>query len=92
MRIDAMSEISQIYQANGKLKKVDSTKAMSRDSIQISDFGHDLQVARNAIAETSDVREDKVAEVKTAFENGTYSVSMSALADKLLNQSAEIKF
>lgn len=89
MRIDAMSEIMTIYQANGKMKKVESAKAMPRDSVQISDFGRDLQVAKEAIAATPDVREDKVNAIKTAMANGTYNVPMSALADKLLSQSEQ---
>ena len=87
MRIDAMSEIGQIYQANGKMKRVESTTAMSRDSLHISDFGHDLQVAKEAVANVPDVRKDKVAEVKAAIANGTYNVPMSAVADKLLAES-----
>ncbi|MCQ2537992.1 MAG: flagellar biosynthesis anti-sigma factor FlgM [Lachnospiraceae bacterium] len=89
MRIDAMSEIYSVYQANGKMKKVESAKAMPRDSVSISGFGRDLQVAKEAISATPDVREDKVNAIKTAMANGTYNVPMSALADKLLAQSEE---
>ncbi len=89
MRIEQMSEIMQIYQANGKMKKVESAKAMPRDSVHISDFGRDLQVAKEAIAATPDIREEKVNAIKTAMANGTYNVPMSALADKLLAQSEE---
>ena len=89
MRIDALSEISSIYQANGKMKKVGSTAAMTRDSVQISNFGRDLQVAKEAVAAEPDIRADKVNEIKTAMANGTYHVPMSAVADKLLQQSAD---
>ncbi len=89
MRIEAMSQISQVYQANGTFKKVEGTKGPQRDSVQISDFGRDLQVAKEAVAKTPDVREDKVAEIKSAIAAGTYNVPMSALADKLLAQSEE---
>ncbi|MCR5153436.1 MAG: flagellar biosynthesis anti-sigma factor FlgM [Lachnospiraceae bacterium] len=85
MRIDAMTEIGQIYQANGTKKKIGSTSAISRDSLEISDFGKDLQVARQAVAEAPDVREEKVQEIKTSIANGTYNVPMGAVADKLLN-------
>ncbi|MBR6359218.1 MAG: flagellar biosynthesis anti-sigma factor FlgM [Lachnospiraceae bacterium] len=89
MRIDALSEIGQIYQANGKMKKVGSTTAIKRDSVQISGFGRDLQVAKEAVAAESDIRTDKVNEIKTAMANGTYFVPMSAVADKLLQQSED---
>ncbi|MGN0507546.1 MAG: flagellar biosynthesis anti-sigma factor FlgM [Lachnospiraceae bacterium] len=85
MRIDAMAEISQIYQSNGTKRTTGTSKVASRDTVEISGFGKELQVAKKAIAQTPDVREDKVQELKTSMANGTYNVPMGALADKLLN-------
>lgn len=87
MRIDAMAEISQIYQANGTKKKAGAASSYSKDTVEISGFGKDLQVARQAVAKAEDVREDRVQEIKTSMANGTYNVPMGALADKLLNQA-----
>ena len=85
MRIDAMSEISQLYQANGTRKKTEKPSGYSRDSVEISSFGRDLQIAKQAVAQAEDVRTEKIQELKTGMANGTYNVPMSALADKLLN-------
>lgn len=85
MRIDAILEISQIYQANGMKKKIGRSTAVARDTVEISGFGRELQVAKQAIAQTEEVREDRVAELKASMANGTYNVPMGALADKLLN-------
>ena len=85
MRIDAMSEISQLYQSNGTRKKIGTTSVCKKDSVEISEFGKDLQVAKQAVAQTEDVRMDKVEELKARIANGTYNVPMGALADKLLS-------
>lgn len=85
MRIDAMAEISQIYQSNGTKRKMGTSTVASRDTVEISGFGRELQVAKKAIAQAPDVREDRVQELKTSMTNGTYNVPMGALADKLLN-------
>ena len=85
MRIDAMSEISQLYQANGTRKRTEKSTSYTKDSVEISGFGRELQIAKQAVAQTEDVREDKVQELKAQLANGTYNVPMSALADKLLN-------
>jgi len=85
MRIDAMSEITQLYQANSVRKKTEKPASYSKDSVEISSFGRDLQIAKQAVAQAEDVRAEKVQELKTSMENGTYNVPMSALADKLLN-------
>ena len=85
MRIDAMSEITQLYQLSGTRKTTEKPKSYSKDSVEISSFGRDLQIAKQAVAQAEDVRTEKVQELKTSMENGTYNVPMSALADKLLN-------
>ena len=85
MRIDAMSEISQLYQANSVRKKTEKPASYSKDSVEISSFGRDLQIAKQAVAQAEDIRTEKVQELKTSMANGTYNVPMSALADKLLN-------
>ena len=84
MRIDAMSEISQLYQVNNTRKKQDKVSGYTKDSVEISGFGRDLQTAKQAVAQVEDIRPDKVQELKAKLDNGTYNVSMSALADKLL--------
>lgn len=85
MRIDAMSEITQLYQVSSTRKKTEKTTGYSKDSVEISSFGRDLQIAKQAVAQTEDIREEKVQELKNSMANGTYNVPMSALADKLLN-------
>jgi len=85
MRIDAMSEITQLYQLSGTRKTTEKPKSYSKDSVEISSFGRDLQIAKQAVAQAEDVRTEKIQELKTSMENGTYNVPMSALADKLLN-------
>lgn len=85
MRIDAMAEISQIYQSNGTKRKTGVNTVAAKDTVEISGFGKELQIAKQAIAQAPDIREDKVQELKTSVANGTYNVPMGALADKLLN-------
>ena len=84
MRIDAMSEISKLYQVSSTRKKQDKVSGYTKDSVEISEFGRDLQTAKQAVAQSEDIRPDKVQELKAKLDNGTYNVSMSALADKLL--------
>jgi negative regulator of flagellin synthesis FlgM len=45
-------------------------------------------VARAAVQNASDVRDDKVAEIKQRISDGTYQVPAHVLARKLLNQSS----
>lgn len=84
MRIDAFNRVSQLYRANSTKKTLSTGKKGDPDRVEISQMGHDVQVARAAVAKAPDIREDKVAAIKERMDAGTYSIDMDALADKLL--------
>ncbi len=87
MRIDAYNTISQIYGVSNAKKTAGTTKASETDKVEISDFGKELGIAKQAVKSSSDVREDKVAEVKARINDGTYDFSSSGLADRLLSKA-----
>ena len=85
MRIDAYNQIAQIYKTNkaGKVTAAPST-ASARDEVQISSFGRDYQIAKQAVQEASDIRTDKVADLKAKVAAGNYHVDNGDFASKLL--------
>ena len=85
MRIEAYSQVQQIY-SNNKVNKTTAAKKTvdARDTVSFSSIGKDIQVAKQAVSAAPDVREDVVATLKAAIKNGTYDVSGEAFADKLL--------
>jgi negative regulator of flagellin synthesis FlgM len=85
MRIEAYNQVAQIYKSNKIAGTAKTAKAgAARDEVQISSFGQDYQIAKQAVAEASDIREDKVAEVAAKVNSGNYDVSVDDFADKLL--------
>ena len=85
MRIDAMNQVSQIYSANRTKKSANSNALSFADTLELSQAGKALQVAKAAVAAAPEVREGRIAQIKAAMENGTWSVSDNDLADKLLD-------
>lgn len=89
MRIDAYNQVSQVYQAN-KVNKTAKAYAASgigmTDQLEISQTGRDYQVAKQAVAGASDIREDKVAQLKQAVDSGSYCVDTGDFASKLLEK------
>ena len=88
MRIEAYNQIQQVYntkkvQHTGKTEKVTKT-----DNVQISSLGKDIQVAKQAVKNAPDIREDIVAPLKQQVQNGTYDVSADDFADKMLAEFA----
>ena len=44
------------------------------------------QVAKSAVSEASDIREDRVAQLKERLDSGNYNVDMNDFANKLLEK------
>ena len=87
MRIDSMSSVSKLY-GTSKLKKVNQAyQASVGDRLEISQIGKDIQTVKKAVSAAPDIREDKVAAMKSALAGG-YCVSDNDLADKLLESFA----
>ena len=56
------------------------------ETAKVSSKGQDYQIAKNALAQVPDVREDKVAEYREAMESGSYNVSSQEIADALVSK------
>jgi negative regulator of flagellin synthesis FlgM len=92
MRIEAYNQVAQIYGANKVHKSLNKEKvnSMGRDEVRIqSTFGKDLEVAKNAVKEAPDVRSDKVNDIKSRIDAGTYSVDTGDFAALLLSKLEE---
>jgi len=90
MRIDAYNQISQIYGVNGKMKTTQASRVSQTDKVEISSFGRDLQIAKQAVKNAPDVRMDKVEQLKAQIKAGTYDVDAGSFADMLLQKFSEI--
>lgn len=90
MRIESYSNIQQLYNLS---KPVSANKTSSssdfRDRLNISSTGKDLTIAKQAVNDTPDVRADRVQELKSAIDNGTYSVSGQDFADKIMEKLSQ---
>lgn len=84
MRIDAYNQVTQIYNSSSKVKAQKTAQSGLRDKVEISEFGKVYQTAKNAVNGASDIREDKVVDIKNRLENGTYDVSPERFAEKVL--------
>ena len=95
MRIDGYQKISQLYNVQQSVttsKTQESKFAMGKDQLFISQTARDYQVAKNAVAEASDVREDKIAKLKASVQSGNYSVDPASFANKLLEKYNNMVF
>ena len=91
MRVEAYNQVAQIYKTANASKIKGAQASGKRDEVQISQLGRDYQIAKQAVAEASDIREDKVAELKTSVQSGKYDVDSGDFASMLLAKYNEMK-
>lgn len=91
MRIDAYTQISQIYQTGGTKKTQNSQRTYGKDQVTISRAGTEFQMAKQAVNEAPEVREDLIAGLKQQIKDGTYQVSGEDFAEKLLQHYSDVK-
>lgn len=79
--------VSEIYGKNNKVSKVNNVErtASKRDVVSISTSGKDFKAVLDAIKQSPDIREDKVAEISRKLEKDEYKVSSNDIADRILN-------
>ena len=78
--------IAQMYRKQEISKQGKKTTGVhKRDELNISNEAKDFQVAMKALRNTSDVRKDKVEEIKRQIEAGTYDVDSGKIVDKIIS-------
>lgn len=92
MRVEAYSKINQIYQTKQKSRTQATVKSSGRDELTISSTARDYQVARQALANMADIREDKVTALKSSIDSGNYQVSADSFAAKVIAKYEEMTF
>jgi negative regulator of flagellin synthesis FlgM len=90
MRIDAYNQISQVYGVKGKVKTQQVSRSSKTDKLEISSFGKEMQIAKQAVKNAPVVRMERVEQLKSQIQNGTYDVDASSFADMLLQKFSEV--
>lgn len=89
MRIEAYTQVQQIYNAHKTNKAQKASNVSFSDQLELSSMGKDMQVAKQAVQNSPDVREELVAKYKAQIQDGTYQVSSESFADKLIRHMEE---
>lgn len=84
MRIEAYTQVQQLYKTKRNTKTSSTTSVSRRDQLELSSIGKDIQTAKKAVTEAADIRSELTAPIKAQIQNGTYEVSGESFADKLI--------
>ncbi len=84
-------EIAQHQISKNKLNRESAKQAgssgVSGEQVTFSQKAQDIQQVEKAIKELPDIREDKVAQLKSQIEAGTYSVDGEEIATRMIAES-----
>jgi len=80
-----LNESSTKIDSEDKLKDQKVSALKGKEKTEISDTTKDIMLAKKAIDESPDIREDLVASIKEQIKNGTYEMDLDKTADALLN-------
>ncbi len=86
MRIDAYMQVNQLYQSSKTRTTAKTSSAEVTDSFEVSAHGRALQVAKKAVSEAPEVREEKIQDIMDRMKAGTYHVSIEDVAENLANR------
>ena len=92
MRIENYAKVQQLYSSKNTSKLKKEAAHSFSDQLQISSLGKDIQIAKQAVFNSPDVREDVVASIKERVDAGTYRVNSDSLADKLFEKYKSVVF
>lgn len=85
-----VQSILSLNQVTGAKKKGDisnTTSVNKADTLVLSDRAQGLQFAKDQVLKSPEVRAERITELKKQIQNGTYQVSSSDIAQKMVGRS-----
>ena len=90
---DASAQLIQQYQ-KGELVKSESdakqagaASTVVTEKVDLSTKAKDIQVIKQIVDQTPDIREEKVQELKSQIDTGSYKVNSAKVAEKMVGES-----
>ncbi len=80
--------VNQVHDKNkvGAPENKPEKTAIKSDTVVISDAAKRIQAARRQLDEIPDVREDKVSQLRSQIQNGTYEINAEKIAGKMIKE------
>jgi negative regulator of flagellin synthesis FlgM len=70
-------------------EKVKDIGGQTNDSVDITEVAKEISNVLNSTKTTSIINEERVSEIKSALEQGTYTINAEKIADKMIQMEGE---
>ena len=78
---------NQANQANQANDKPATAAVAPEEKVDLSTRSKDLLQIKNVVAQLPEIREEKIQELKTQIEKGTYNINGGKIAEKMVGES-----
>lgn len=83
-----VERILKVYQTTYVKKRMDRIAADNKtDIFELSNYAQELKVTTDLVLKSPEVRADKIDELKKQIKNGTYQISATDIAAKIIDRS-----
>ena len=90
IQMDAyLKQIQQKRLRQQEIESADATRGGVGDKVQLSSRAREMQQTVNGLAQTEEVRNEKVRQVKMDIDQGTYKVNSGQVATDMLKEAFE---
>lgn len=91
MRISGVNNILNNYNTQKVTQTDNKKKVKGKDVFDISSTAKEYQIAKKALSQNPDIREDKVQDIKRRIETGNYNINAQEIADKIVDKIFDSK-
>lgn len=91
MRISGVNNILNNYNTQKIAQTDNKKKVKGKDVFDISSTAKEYQIAKKALSQSPDIREDKVQDIKRRIETGNYNMNAQEIADKIVDKIFDSK-
>lgn len=92
MRIESYHKINKLYTSDKTSGVKQNTVSSKNDKLEISQTALDYQIAKKAVSEIEDVREELVSKVKNKIDSKSYNVTADDFASKVIDSYNKLMF
>jgi len=86
MKISNISSVYEIYSTNKPAVsgKIDNS-GTEKDDFKVSEKAREMQFTMKAVFSAPNIREDRIADLTSRINEGSYNISAESVADKILS-------
>ena len=84
-QVERLLKVNQATYVKKRMERVATGNKM--DIFELSNYARELKVATDLVLKSPDVRADKIDELKKQIKNGTYHISGTDIAAKIIDRS-----